>query len=37
MSKKLIRIKKMFPETIINKISETNSIFLVKEGTVGKV
>ena len=37
MSKKFIRIKKMFPETIINKISETNSIFLVKEGTAGKV
>ena len=30
-------IKNMFPETITHKIFETNSIFPVKERTVGKI
>ena len=32
-----VRIKKMFPETISYKISETNSSFHVKEDTRRKV
>ena len=30
-----VRSKKMFPETIIHRIFETNSIFPVKQHTMG--
>ena len=31
-----VRSKKMFPETIIHRIFETNSIFHVEQHTIGR-
>ena len=36
MGSRQVRSKKLFPETIIHKISETNSSFRVKQHTLGK-